>query len=171
MSSSCAMVMCSPLGTSGRYLDTGSSRLILPSSTSCRITVPVHVLVLLPTRTWSASPTGSVPCHVRVPIVVVQLPCSGDRTRTTAPVTAMSLTSRSSSGSTARAYAGSPDGAAAAPVDAPAMPGLHRASTRTATAADAVTTPADQGRRGENGGAAGVMNDLPTGPRDTTSSG
>src|ERR687894_2744351 len=118
MSSSWAMVMFSPLGTSGRYIDTGSSRAILPSSTSCRTTVAVQVLVLLPTRTWSASVTGSVQCQVRVPIVVAQSPSSGDRTRTAAPVTARSLMIRSSSGWTAAAYAGSPDGAAAPAGDA-----------------------------------------------------
>src|SRR4028119_1931263 len=59
MSSSWAMVMFSPLATSGRYRDTGSSRPILPSSTSCRITVAGIVLVLLPIRTWAAGGSGA----------------------------------------------------------------------------------------------------------------
>jgi hypothetical protein len=42
------MVMFCPFGTSGRYVETGSSRVSLPSWTSWRIAVPVQVLVLLP---------------------------------------------------------------------------------------------------------------------------
>ena len=55
------MVMFSPLGTSGRYFDTGSSSFSRPSWTSCRMTVAVIVLVLLPIRTRSSTVTGSSP--------------------------------------------------------------------------------------------------------------
>jgi hypothetical protein len=54
------VIFC-PFGTSGRYLATGSSRRSLPSSTSCRTTVPIQVLVTLPMRIWSLTCTGSVP--------------------------------------------------------------------------------------------------------------
>ena len=100
MFNSWVMVMLSPFGTSGRYLLTGSSRLILPSSTSCRMTVPVIGLVLLPILMWSEMVTGSVPCQVRVPIVVDQSP-SGDRMSTPAPVIERSFMSWSSCGCSA----------------------------------------------------------------------
>jgi hypothetical protein len=85
------MVMCWPFGTSGRYVETGSSRVSLPSWTSWRMTVPVHVLVLLPIRTWSASVTGSAPPSARVPKVAVQSPSSGECTSTTAPGVSVSV--------------------------------------------------------------------------------
>jgi hypothetical protein len=44
------MVMLASLGTSGWYFPTGSSSRSLPSSTSCKMTVPVNVLVILPMR-------------------------------------------------------------------------------------------------------------------------
>jgi hypothetical protein len=50
MSSNWSTVMRSPPGTSGRYLDTGSSSAIDPESTSCNRAVPVIVFVFDPMR-------------------------------------------------------------------------------------------------------------------------
>jgi hypothetical protein len=67
MSSSWVRVMLFPFGTSGRYSVTGASMFSLPSCASCRITVPVKVLVIEPIRTWSAKVTGTDPVSVREP--------------------------------------------------------------------------------------------------------
>ena len=65
ISSSWAMVMLSPSGTSGTYFDTGSSSSSLPSWASCRITADVIVLVIEAIRKWvSASGRLSAPSSV-----------------------------------------------------------------------------------------------------------
>ena len=65
ISSSWAIVIPSPPGTSGMYFVTGSSSSILPSWTSCRITADVIVLVIEAIRKWvPASGRSSVPSSV-----------------------------------------------------------------------------------------------------------
>ena len=68
------MVIWSPLGTPGMYFPMGSSRASLPSWTSCRMTVEVIVLVLLPIRKWSSTDIGASSPSVPVPKVPVQSP-------------------------------------------------------------------------------------------------
>ena len=68
------MVMLSPFGTSERYFETGSSSLSLPSCTSCRMTVPVHVLVTEPMRMWSSSETDVDPPALVTPYVRLTSP-------------------------------------------------------------------------------------------------
>ena len=75
----------SPLGTPSTYLDTGSSRESLPSCASCRITVTVMVLVLLPIRKWSSTDNGASSPIVPVPNACAHVPWSGDSMCTTAP--------------------------------------------------------------------------------------
>ena len=78
------MVMLSPLGTPGTYLDTGSLRRSLPSCASCRITAAVMVLVFEAIRKWVSAPGRfRVPNSV-VPEAAVKSPW-GVRRRTTAP--------------------------------------------------------------------------------------
>ena len=83
--------MFSPLGTSGRYFPIGSSRASLPSCTSCRITVDVIVLVLLPIRKWSVIDIGTSLPSSPVPNVADQSPCSCDRMSTTTPGMALAF--------------------------------------------------------------------------------
>jgi hypothetical protein len=67
------IVILSPPGTPGRYSEIGSSRASLPSCTSCRITVDVMVLVMLPTPKWSSIVSGSFASIVAVPKMPDQL--------------------------------------------------------------------------------------------------
>src|SRR5436190_2765566 len=78
------MVILSPLGTSGTYFETGSSRLSLPSWASSTITAAVIVLVLEAIWKWVSARGGLVAPSNVVPQVTVNSPW-GVRKRTTAP--------------------------------------------------------------------------------------
>ena len=75
ISSSWAIEMLSPLGTSGMYFVTGSSRLSLPSWASSRVAADVIVLVMDAIRKW-VSAAGRVfsPSFV-VPDAATNSPC------------------------------------------------------------------------------------------------
>jgi hypothetical protein len=88
------------------YLPIGSSRASLPSWTSCRMTVDVMVLVLLPIRKWSSTDIGSSAPSVPVPKVPVQSPWSGEATNTTAPGMTLFFITVSTAEVTAGTYAG-----------------------------------------------------------------
>src|SRR6478672_4589527 len=110
------MVIRSPPGTPGMYLEIGSSSASLPSCTSCRMTVDVMVLVLLPIRKWSPACIGSSVPQVRVPNVPVHSPWSLDEMSTTAPGITFSFIVCSTDAETLATYAGS------APGEEPAEP-------------------------------------------------
>src|SRR6476660_5556252 len=78
------MVMLSPLGTSGTYFDTGSSRPSLPSWASCRTTTAVIVLVFEAIRKWVFASGGLCTPSWVVPDAAVKSPC-GVLSTTTAP--------------------------------------------------------------------------------------
>ncbi|GAB3197674.1 hypothetical protein GCM10027261_23500 [Geodermatophilus arenarius] len=78
-------------------------------------------------------------------------------------MTARSRTIRSSSGCTATAYAGTPDDAVAFPGDACAGAGATTSSAAAVAAIEAVSEPADRGRRDPHERSAAVMVDLPRG--------
>jgi hypothetical protein len=78
-----------PFGTPGTNFAIGSFSFSFPASTSCRITVEVIVLVLLPMRKRSLRDIGTCLPITAVPKVADQLPWSGDLISTTVPGTAL----------------------------------------------------------------------------------
>lgn len=81
--------MLAPLGTTGSYFDTGSSRASFPSSTSCRMTVAVIVLVTLPMRMWFSAAVGVLVARSPMPMVCNQVPWPGTSTSTRPQVPAV----------------------------------------------------------------------------------
>ena len=124
--------MFSPFGTSGRYFEIGSSRASLPSSTSCRMTVDVIVLVLLPMRKWSSIDIGTSLPSSAVPNVADHSPWSFDLMRITTPGMALAAMTFGISSCSTFAYAGRP------PVDVDVGASVVAAPARVVVVAAAV---------------------------------
>ena len=81
------MVISDPFGIPGTYGSRVSSSASLPSSTSCRITVAVKVLLTLAMRKWSSVAIGAAVRRSAIPCAETQEPRPGMATPATAPGT------------------------------------------------------------------------------------